>query len=130
MKYDVIMRSDNLKFNPKVAGLYESFPDAAIWDEEPFDCLLEVTFWSDQRFKFSCAENCGRHNVDEVTKEEYEEYSSIIGEPFMLLSSIGEFLQKEVDALKSQVEVEQYDLEEEANNLVAIITKKVQSRKA
>ncbi len=104
---------DHIKFDDQLEYQYIIFPDAQRWDEEPARCLMEIVSQSSNHINFSCLEECGRHCIDQLTKEEYEEYSDILGTSIIRHSSINEAVQSLITY--------QFDPQEAAKDILAMI---------
>lgn len=119
MNFEQIRHGDHVCFAKSLKDRVVDFPDAQVWDGEPYNCLLEIEQVSDECVAIQCVDNCGMHNIHQITKEEYGEYSSILGESLFRVSSINEYIQANID----DDEVEDYSVEDEIEHILGIILK-------
>lgn len=111
-------KGDYVRWNPLIAQKFQSFPNPNYWEGEPLSCLMEVREGKTGTLFLDCANSCGMHSIEDITEEEFSEYSSILGGKALLSSSISEEL--DTDFIKGMLiklgeeeeeEVEEYDPE-------------------
>lgn len=112
----MIRRGDFVRWNPLIAKKFREFPNPDYWDGEPLDCLMEVHQGVNGVIHLDCTNSCGIHSINDITEEEYNEYSSILCGKVLVAGSINDvveadfvkgMLEKALDP--SEDEIEEYD---------------------
>ncbi len=92
MNFGGLRNPDHVKYSRILSKKLHEFADGAVFEKDSFNCLFYVEKTTDDEIQLSCVEACGRHNLEAFTKEEYQEYSAILGEPLLRISSVNEHL--------------------------------------
>ncbi len=148
MNFSGIRQGDHVKYSRIVSKKLHEFPDAAAWDGDALNCLFYVERVSTEAVEFSCVDSCGCHNLETFTREEYQEYSNILGESLLRTSSVNEHLMSGpatdiakgirqliggvmVDTKFSNVvdEYECYDVDKDAENVLQLLRSQVQKKR-
>jgi hypothetical protein len=129
MRFENFSVGEHVHFSPKVAAKASHFADADSWQGEPLDCLMEVERATSENIALSCCTSCGAHVKMEFSVEEYNEYSSILGEGLFRRGSVSAYLAErmsEEDAKSAEeYEPEEYNLQQEWLSLANLISKQV-----
>jgi hypothetical protein len=121
MNLSELRTDDYVRLNPKLKKFLGVLDAPQLWENEKYECFLQVSSYSFKDFEieveFECVKNCGEHMTHSFTQSEYEEIKTATGlDPLLWGENFEDF--SRMWACEAEP---YYNLEEDTAILVSLI---------